>query len=246
MTDHDRSTRARLDATDNASGPTDEQRARMRARIAASVGASFALPVGASIGRSWLARLAGTSVTQKLVAGVLVVGAAAGAVRAATVRTTSTPVPRSAVARAAITDAPPRIDAPPSTPTQAPQRALGTVAIDTDTDTDTDAGALARSPRERAPQPASTSLARESALVAQADRALRTGQPALALVLVDEHAERFARGQLRHERETVRVLALCGLGRNNAALQAAAPLRSARGALPHRLERSCVDRDPPR
>lgn len=242
MTDHDRSTRALLDATDNASGPTDEQRSRMRARIAASVGASFALPVGASIGRSWLARLAGTSATQKLVAGVLVVGAAAGAVRAATVRTTSTPVPRSAVARAAITDAPPRIDAPPSTPTQAPQPAQGTVAIDTDTD----AGALAPSPRERAPQPASTSLARESALVAQADRALRTGQPALALVLVDEHAERFARGQLRHERETVRVLALCGLGRNSAALQAAAPLRSARGALPHRLERSCVDRDPPR
>jgi len=54
---------------------------------------------------------------------------------------------------------------------------------------------------------------RETALVARDNRALRDGQPASALVLLDEHRAQFSNAQLTHERVALEVLSLCAVGR---------------------------------
>jgi len=46
-----------------------------------------------------------------------------------------------------------------------------------------------------------------------AQRALREGDPALALSRLDEHATRFRQSQFDEERSAARILALCALGR---------------------------------
>lgn len=46
-----------------------------------------------------------------------------------------------------------------------------------------------------------------------AQRALREGNAALALMRLDEHAERFRHSQFEEERSAARILALCALDR---------------------------------
>jgi hypothetical protein len=90
---------------------------------------------------------------------------------------------------------------------------------------------------EIAPEPANAAviddaLREELALIARANTALRLEHPADALRALDEHAQRFEHGMLNEERRGLRVLALCALGPNQAALDARATfLRSAPNAL---------------
>jgi RNA polymerase sigma-70 factor (ECF subfamily) len=56
-------------------------------------------------------------------------------------------------------------------------------------------------------------LAAEAELLARAQRALREGDAAGALRLLEEHERRFPLGELGDERRGARVRALCGLGR---------------------------------
>jgi hypothetical protein len=56
-------------------------------------------------------------------------------------------------------------------------------------------------------------LGAETQLMRPADLALRTGDPARALELLDEHERRFPKGILAEERSAERVTALCALGR---------------------------------
>jgi hypothetical protein len=78
-----------------------------------------------------------------------------------------------------------------------------------------------KSPRRAEPEPEppstsaakTTTLAAEMRLLGRANAALRSGDPAAALAVLDEHARDFARGQLAPEREYKRALALCELGR---------------------------------
>lgn len=56
-------------------------------------------------------------------------------------------------------------------------------------------------------------LGAETQLMRPADQALRTGDPARALELLDEHALHFPQGVLAEERSAERVTALCALGR---------------------------------
>lgn len=79
-------------------------------------------------------------------------------------------------------------------------------------------------PEQTAPK--TVSSADEIALMARARRALRRGDPARALALLDEHAEHFPRGQLRRDREASRVTALCALGQPNDAKKIAQNLGS--------------------
>ncbi len=58
-----------------------------------------------------------------------------------------------------------------------------------------------------------SSVPQEAALLAKAQRALRAGDAAGALDLLQEHARRFPQGSLRDERRGARVRALCELGR---------------------------------
>jgi hypothetical protein len=61
--------------------------------------------------------------------------------------------------------------------------------------------------------PKTTTLEAEMKLLARANAAMRAGDAARALAVLDEHARDFARGQLAPEREYKRALALCEVGR---------------------------------
>ena len=65
----------------------------------------------------------------------------------------------------------------------------------------------------------------EIGLLRQAREARRAGQPERALELTHEQAQEYPHSQLWAERETLRVLALCDLGRVEAARRTAAPLQ---------------------
>lgn len=56
-------------------------------------------------------------------------------------------------------------------------------------------------------------LAEEVALLSRAEMALRSGKPAVALDVLNEHERRFGNGLLVEERIAARVQALCALGR---------------------------------
>jgi hypothetical protein len=55
-------------------------------------------------------------------------------------------------------------------------------------------------------------LVAETALLRDADRALRAGDPATALARLDEHATRFPKGALAPERTAERLIVLCEVG----------------------------------
>jgi hypothetical protein len=90
--------------------------------------------------------------------------------------------------------------------------------------------------------PRTASLARERQLIAAANRALRDGDAAGALRLLDRHAADFDDGVLVQERATARVLALCELGRVEAARAEAASLLARWPRSPHaaRIRASCA------
>ncbi|MCY1013586.1 hypothetical protein OV079_50275 [Nannocystis pusilla] len=52
----------------------------------------------------------------------------------------------------------------------------------------------------------------EMALLQEAQAALRSGQPAAALRVLERHAQDFAAGSMTEERQALRVLALCAAG----------------------------------
>jgi hypothetical protein len=104
----------------------------------------------------------------------------------------------------------------------------------------------ARNKAETAPESgaalASDSLAEEVRMLRSARAALDRGDPMQALRLVDAHETRFHRGTLYEERLAARVLALCALGRADAARAAAQELEHAAPRSPHlpRVRASCI------
>mgnify|MGYP003428913420 FL=1 len=67
---------------------------------------------------------------------------------------------------------------------------------------------------------ATSTLAEETRLLAEAQRALGRGDAKQALTLVAQHEKRFPQGQLAQPRDAARVLALCALSRTRAAQRA--------------------------
>jgi len=90
--------------------------------------------------------------------------------------------------------------------------------------------------------PASDSLAREASLLAEARRALQSGQGDRALALLDEHARTFPNGWLASDRAAERVVVLCSLGRRDEAVREAKVFLDGRpkGPLTRRVELSCA------
>jgi hypothetical protein len=66
--------------------------------------------------------------------------------------------------------------------------------------------------RRAPPPPPASDLAQETRLLRDADRALRAGDPASALTLLDQHAARFPKGALAPERTAERLIVTCELG----------------------------------
>ncbi len=74
-------------------------------------------------------------------------------------------------------------------------------------------------------RPTADGLSAEISLLRRAHEARRLGQPERALELAREHAKKYPHSQMWAERETLRVLSLCDLGRVDAARRSAAPLQ---------------------
>ena len=84
------------------------------------------------------------------------------------------------------------------------------------------------------------SLAEETTLLRQADRALRAGNPSGALDLLDQHAARFPKGVLSAERNGERMIARCQLGQVNAGARDAYLSAHPQSALSARIRDACA------
>jgi outer membrane biosynthesis protein TonB len=91
--------------------------------------------------------------------------------------------------------------------------------------------------------PKTTTLAAEMRLLARANAAMRAGDAAGALAVLDEHARDFAGGQLAPEREYKRALALCELGRADKARAVASAFVKAHPRSPLRAKAQSVCRE---
>jgi outer membrane protein assembly factor BamD (BamD/ComL family) len=100
-------------------------------------------------------------------------------------------------------------------------------------------------PAAVAPRPAD-SLAAEIRALGEARGAMQGGDPAKALVLLDEQSAAYASGQLREERTAARVLALCKLGKRDEARALAARFLAdnPRSPLADRVRGACAAGDP--
>jgi hypothetical protein len=92
------------------------------------------------------------------------------------------------------------------------------------------------------PSVAPPSIGEETALLMGAQTAIREGDSARALALLDEHARRFPTGMLAEERDASRVLALCAAGRTSEARELAGKFLAAHPRSPaaSRVRNSCV------
>jgi hypothetical protein len=181
----------------------------------------------------------GVALLTKVAAVVLVVGAAAGVTTAVVRR-----APEVQTRAAAPVDVTPRD--PPVSEARTPRAIPQAIAMPTPTPTAPVAATVAAPPpAAHAPspatpppvatetQPAPSSLDLEIALVREARAALRGGDAARSLALLDEHARRFPGGSLGEDCDAERIHALCALGRGDEARSLAARFLAAHPASPH-------------
>ncbi len=207
--------------------PDEASRARMRERVLARAGAAaLAGATVASVAKASPSVVATTGkigLVWKLVAVLVLGGGVVGGV--SLLGRANEPAPRAPTAEPAPAFAPPReqssaaaasegVDPPPpatASVAEAPSPAPSAEA--------SRPGASAvPAPSSRPSPERRDSLEQELALLASAQTALRSGQPAQALALTDEHAKRFPQGMLGAERRLIRIRALCASGRKEQGL----------------------------
>jgi hypothetical protein len=242
MTELGRDAKALVEAASGGDEPTDENRARVRAAVGAKLVAAAA--AGAALASTRSAAAAGSAVPVGLKTLALVsmaVVTAAGVGTAMYVR--STPIIQAAPPAAVRTT--------PSDPVSpaAPIPALTDSALPEAVLPPPEPAAMAkRHPTPRpAPVPtgapeATASVEAEMEVIAEAREALRSGEGARALVLLDEHAHRYPSGALGEERDALRVASLCALGRVAEARAAATQFLRTFPESPHaaRVRASCA------
>ena len=206
-----------LDAVRDARTPSLADRERVLASLLAGVAVGAAAPSAMAAKTGLVGKLAGNALWVKAAASVAVLSVASVS--------TFAYVQQRARPRVALALAPrlpaltPKIAAlaPPVAPPVPPEVVP------------TPAPAKASASLERAPpapaRRAADGLSAEASLLRQAHDARRAGQPERALELAREHTQKYPHSPLWAERETVRVLALCDLGRVDAARRSAAPLQ---------------------
>jgi hypothetical protein len=212
-----------LEAARAARSPSREDRERVFASLLASVALTAAVPAaavpsvaapGVAAKSGLLGKLASSAVWLKAAASVAVLSVASASTFAYVRHRVQ---PARAVARvAAPVPASSAIPLPEPALPPAPSALLAP------------AGTAAPSPEHGAPAPsrhAPEGPSAEATLLRRALEARRAGQPQRALELTDEHAEKYPDSALWAERETLRVLSLCDLGRVAAARRSAAQLQ---------------------
>lgn len=255
---------ALLDAARDGDEPGAADVARVRARLgaklaigAAAAGAAVTVAATSSAGSAGAGSASAAGAIGAGLGGAAVVGAAApiglgmkillvlGTATALSVgavsyvessgppQAPSSSAPR-ATARASVV-----ATAAPSVPSLAPVAAVAAVAASASAAPQPSVVAAAP---VAAPAPAS-SLVLELDLIREAHAAMQSGDAARALVLVDEHARRHPAGALAEEREALRVLALCRLGRAAESRAAADRFLKAFARSPHasRVRATCAE-----
>lgn len=252
MSELSQEARALIDSVSKLDDPSREDRARVKQRVALSLGAAAfgavaVTQVAAGTGPGMLgtakAGLWGTTgklaLCASVLGGALALGWPGGQTASkpasvprqpAAASRPEQPAPAAQVAAPAVAEAPVQLDAPPAieaAPT-APRAATKRER--------------AASPEPREPAPAANeqnTLARELSLLGDAQAALRAGQPERALALAREHQARFPAGVLREERLGIETLSECVLGRKEPA-RAQAFLRTApESPLAARVRKAC-------
>lgn len=196
-----------LDAMRITDEPRDDDRARVRATLLASIGAGAVVTTTATAAAT-TATKAGLAVAPwKIVvaaASVIVVGSGAVAVvsrtSAPSVATTTVSPTTAALPPTSVPATPVEVEALPEKPAAAPTASA--VA-------EPHAPVAARpAPRASAPPP-SDDVDAELALLTQAQQALKRGDPNAALQSLGRHAKEHPRGALSVEREGLRAVASC-------------------------------------
>lgn len=187
----DRAALSRAIAPLSEERPQPEQQDRMRAALVMALGVPAKTTAWAAVGGA-------------LLVGLVVARVAVGDVRA------DPPEPKRAdvVAKAR--------EVPPSKPTGPAVEHEPEIATEPASPIPPPPTAIPRArpqPKPIAPVPAEDALTAELALVSAAKQQLRGGQAEAALASLDDHAQRFAKGQLAGERDELRTEALCRLGR---------------------------------
>jgi hypothetical protein len=204
--------------------------ARLHARMVRRVGLaalSAAIPTAAA-GGAIAAPVAATSGVVKLLAVLSFMGAAGGGIAYMT-HATKTASPANSPSVVSTTTAPrespsPANAAQPALPPSSPETSASAAKPETIARPILGARAAAASPSR--PSPSENTLSDEYALIARAQAALKAHDPSLSLSLLNEHASRFPKGQLAEEREALRVLTGCSLGRADARSSAERFLRT--------------------
>jgi hypothetical protein len=248
MTELGRRAKSLVEAASGGDEPTAENRARVRAAIAATLAtASGAATVAAAKSSAAAAGAAGSATPGSVATSALVSLALVSALGVGTAMyvRASTPANKTAPsmatrAAAPATRAPPDSSAPaatisaPAEPAPLPaQRAMGEKHLPVSTP-----------PSAAVPARAvvsGTSVQAEMLLIGEARAALQSRDAAHALLVLDEHAHRFPSGALGEERDAMRVTSLCALARVAEARAAASQFLRAFPDSPHagRVRASC-------
>jgi hypothetical protein len=214
---HELSDEARsiLDLAEDAHDPTDRDRRRVRRAMVAQLGATAVISssstMAAASGAGATATATGVSFGAKVLASIAIVGMAAGGAALPTTRPIAHPnsEPPPIAAKAPAERAEPARAAPGDDVAPVPAEPPA-------------AEPPPPAPRAHASPTRGDALAVEVGVLGSARAALRLGEPARALALLESHRGTFARGMLREEFLAARVMALHDLGRRSEAAAALA------------------------
>jgi hypothetical protein len=234
-----------LSLVQDARTPDAADKARVEQRLAIALGAaaavgassSIASPAAATSASGAATKAAGSAAALKWTIGGCALIAAAVATYVASpgggpTRAAPRPVPSAAPGAVPLEAAPMAAVAPASAPVSAQPSIDAAEPI-------TDAARARRTPPHPRPRAA---LGDELELLHAAQSAWRSGDAARALALVSEHRSRHPRSTLRLERDALRVLSLCDLGRTEEAARLGRAWLTRASASPLRasIERSCA------
>jgi hypothetical protein len=207
-----------LDVARDARTPNDADRERVFASLMATVALGAAAPSAAAAKTGLAGKLASNALWIKAAASVAVLSVASVSTLSYVRQKAHAPAPAVAASHAPALPAP--VVAAPPAPSAAPTpSAVAPPARSAAPSSERSTPALVpvRRPKDE--------LSVEQTLLRQAHDARRAGQPERALELVAEHAQKYPHSKMWAERETLRVLALCDLGRVDAARRSAASLQ---------------------
>jgi RNA polymerase sigma-70 factor (ECF subfamily) len=230
-----------LDLARAARTPSEDDRARLQRRLTTAIGVSIAS--GASIAAAEAGKSIGVGkATGSLVALKFWVGGGALVAVAAVsylslgpaTRTPRATGPATALAARAVSAPSTSVTEPPVMATQAGEQAPAENARAPER--------AARHPERHQKPAALAPLASELELLHRAQAAWRSGDGKLALALLDQHAASYPRSSLSLERDGLRVLTLCELGRHEEASRSAHSflVRAPRSPMRPSIEQSCA------